>query len=89
MNIPSWIIEELIEQAVIQSVEHLPIVQGACSIPKGALQDCFDVIDTLQENTSCVPNDDFFLLDAASRAERPSVSYTKVTSKVAWTSHSM
>ena len=29
----------------------------------------------------------FFLLDAAwvrSRAERPSVSYTKVTSKVAW-----
>ena len=32
----------------------------------------------------------FFLLDAAwvrSRAERPSVSYTKVTSKVAWTSH--
>ena len=35
---------------------------------------------------------DFFLLDAAwvrSRAERPSVSYTKVTSKVAWTSHNL
>ena len=34
----------------------------------------------------------FFLLDAAwvrSRAERPSVSYTKVTSKVAWTSHNL
>ncbi len=33
-----------------------------------------------------------FLLDAAwirSRAERPSVSYTKVTSKVAWTSHNL
>ena len=36
--------------------------------------------------------DHFFLLDAAwvrSRAERPSVSYTKVTSKVAWTSHNL
>ena len=35
---------------------------------------------------------DFFLLHAAwvrSRAERPSVSYTKVTSKVAWTSHNL
>ena len=34
----------------------------------------------------------FFLLDAAwvrSRAERPSVSYTKVTSKVAWTGHNL
>ena len=34
----------------------------------------------------------FFLVDAAwvrSRAERPSVSYTKVTSKNAWTSHNL
>ena len=34
----------------------------------------------------------FFLLDAAwvrSRAERPSVSYTKVTSKVTWTGHNL
>ena len=34
----------------------------------------------------------FVLLDAAwvrSRAERPSVSYTKVTSKVAWTGHNL
>ena len=53
VNIPSWIVEELIKHsrgAVIQSVEHLPVVQGACSIPKVVLQDCFDVIDTLQEN---------------------------------------
>ena len=33
-------------------------MQGACSIPKVVLQDCFDVIDTLQENTSYVPNDE-------------------------------
>ena len=61
VNIPSGIIEELIKHsrgAVIQSVEHLPVVQGACSIPKVVLQDCFDVIDTLQENTSYVPNDE-------------------------------
>ena len=44
--------------AVIQSVEHLPVVQGACSIPKVVLQDCFDVVDTLQENVSYVPNDE-------------------------------
>ena len=38
------------------------------------------------------PGQFFFLLDAAwvrSRAERTSVSYTKVTSKVAWTSHNL
>ena len=43
------------------------------------LDDNFHPADSLQL---------FFLLDAAwvrSRAERPSVSYTKVTSKVAWT----
>ena len=61
VNIPSWIVEELIKHsrgAVIQSVEHLPVVQGACSTPKVVLQDCFDVIDTLQENVSYVPNDE-------------------------------
>ena len=60
-SIPSWIVEELIKQtrgAVIQSVEHLPVVQGACSLPKILLQDFFDVIDTLQENASYVPNDE-------------------------------
>ncbi len=58
VNIPSWIVEALNKHsrgAVIQSVEHLPVVQGACSIPKVVLQDCFDVIDTLQENVSYVP----------------------------------
>ena len=61
VNIPRGIIEELIKHsrgAVMQSVEHLPVVQGACSIPKVVLQDCFDVIDTLQENASFVPNDE-------------------------------
>ena len=61
VNIPIWIVEELIKQtrgAVIQSVEHLPVVQGACSIPKILLQDFFDVIDTLQENAGYVPNDE-------------------------------
>ena len=61
VNIPIWIVEELIKQtrgAVIQSVEHLPIVQGACSIPKLLLQDLFDVIDTLKENAGYVPNDE-------------------------------
>ena len=55
VNIPRGIVEELVKHsrgAVIQSVEHLPVVQGACSIPKVVLQDCFDVIDTLQENAS-------------------------------------
>ena len=55
------IVEELVKHsrgAVIQSVEHLPVVQGACSIPKVVLQDCFDVIDTLQESVSFVPNDE-------------------------------
>ena len=61
VNIPVWIVEDLIKQtrgAVIQTVEHLPVVQGACSIPRVVLQDCFDVIDTLQENVSYVPNDE-------------------------------
>ena len=61
VNIPIWIVEELIKQtrgAVIQRVEHLPIVQGACSLPKLLLQDLFDVLDTLKENASYVPNDD-------------------------------
>ena len=61
VNIPVWIIEDLIKQtrgAVIQTVEHLPVVQGACSIPRVVLQDCFDVIDTLQENVSYVPIDE-------------------------------
>ena len=61
VNIPVWIIEDLIKQtrgAVIQTVEHLPVVQGACSIPRVVLQDCFDVIDTLQENVSYVPMDE-------------------------------
>ena len=60
VNIPVWIVEDLIKQtrgALIQTVEHLPVVQGACSIPRVVLQDCFDVIDTLQENVSYVPND--------------------------------
>ena len=37
-------------------------------------------------------NDNFFLLYAAwvrSRAERPSVSYTKVVMEVAWTGHNL
>ena len=57
VNIPRVIVEELVKHsrgAVIQSVEHLPVVQGACSIPKVVLQDCFDVIDTLQESVSFV-----------------------------------
>ena len=61
VNIPRGIVEELVKHsrgAVIQSVEHLPVVQGVCSIPKVVLQDCFDVIDTLQESTSFVPNDE-------------------------------
>ena len=61
VNIPRVIVEELVKHsrgAVIQSVEHLPVVQGACSIPKVVLQDCFDVIDTLQESVSFVPNDE-------------------------------
>ena len=61
VNIPSVIVEELVKHSrgeVIQSVEHLPVVQGACSIPKVVLQDCFDVIDTLQESVSFVPNDE-------------------------------
>ena len=61
VNIPVWIVEELIKQtrgAVLPGVEHLPTVQGACSIPKLLLQDLFDVIDTLKENASYVPNDD-------------------------------
>ena len=44
-------------QSLCQTVEHLPVVQGACSIPRVVLQDCFDV-DTLQENVSNVPNDE-------------------------------
>ena len=34
VNIPVWIIEDLIKQtrgAVLQSVEHLPVIQGSCS----------------------------------------------------------
>ena len=61
VNIPRGIVEELVKHsrgAVIQSVEHLPVVQGACSISKVVLQDCFDVIDTLQESVSFVPNDE-------------------------------
>ena len=61
VNIPVWIIEDLIKQtrgAVLQSVEHLPVVQGSCSIPRLLLQDLFDVVDTLKENISYVPNDD-------------------------------
>ena len=60
VNIPVWIGEELIKQtrgAVLSGVEHLPTVQGACSIPKLLLQDLFDVIDTLKENSSYVPNE--------------------------------
>ena len=60
-HIPVWIIENLIKQtrgAVIQTVEHLPVVQGACSIPRVVLQDCFEVLATLQENVSYVPMDE-------------------------------
>ena len=41
-----------------RSVEHLPVIQGSCSIPRLLLQDLFDVVDTLKENISYVPNDD-------------------------------
>ena len=61
VNLPVWIVEELIKVArgaVLSGVEHLPTVQGACSIPKLTLQDFFDVIDTLKENSSYVPNDE-------------------------------
>ena len=55
VNIPVWIIEDLIKQtrgAIIQSVDHLPIVQESCSMPRLLLQDLFDVVDTLKEGTS-------------------------------------
>ena len=61
VNLPVWIVEELIKAtrgAVLSGVEHLPTVQGACSIPKLTLQDFFDVIDTLKESSSYVPNDE-------------------------------
>ena len=58
VNIPVRIVEDLIKQtrgAVLQSVEHLPTIQGSCSIPRLLLQDLFDVIDTLKENISYSP----------------------------------
>ena len=61
VNIPLWIAQELIKQtrgAVISSAEHLPVIQGSCSITRLLLQDLFDVIDTLKENASYVPNDE-------------------------------
>ena len=59
-------------------VEHLPTVQQACSIPKLLLQDLFDVIDTLKENASYVPNDEVSSQASALRSTATMGPYSTV-----------